>query len=379
MKHVRYQSSSPDEMALVEAAHDFGYVFVRRVSSRLYVLIDGVLRCFKVLVTNPFTSERKRMSVLVQEVDIDETEAREWWQEQELDVPYRSSVESLEGSPAVNTANKGPAVLYVKGSAASMRQLLDGADDDLAFSVDLYGREFGRRGLRTMVIARRVLSPSESETIVQEFKRASNALVDRRQVMLDLANQWEKSLQYLGITAVEDCICEGAPAAVRTLRNAGVRLWMVTGDGAETATNIALSCDIIEPGTRKHVLSGGYDIFCRLCDLYKKIKIDPADRCIGKGKSIHIPDFALLIDGAAFSAITEAAHVNLFEGADDLPLDLMGPDHLPIASEFALEASQKAVDRCQELFVCIAIHARSVLAVDMSPSQKARLEELFCC
>ncbi|AAS53183.1 AFL191Wp [Eremothecium gossypii ATCC 10895] len=69
---VEYQSSSPDELALVTAARDMGYVVLNRNGDELTIKTypdgfeaDCVLEKYEVLNTIDFSSDRKRMSVLV--------------------------------------------------------------------------------------------------------------------------------------------------------------------------------------------------------------------------------------------------------------------------------------------------------------------------
>lgn len=50
-----------------------------------------------------------------------------------------------------------------------------------------------------------------------------------------------------GATGVEDRLQEGVPEAVEGLREAGIKLWVLTGDKEETAINIGYSSRLIEP------------------------------------------------------------------------------------------------------------------------------------
>ncbi|EPX74659.1 P-type ATPase [Schizosaccharomyces octosporus yFS286] len=69
----RYQSTSPDELALVHAAQQLGYIVIDRnmdaVSIRLHYPLDNrsypITKTYKVLNTIEFNSKRKRMSVIV--------------------------------------------------------------------------------------------------------------------------------------------------------------------------------------------------------------------------------------------------------------------------------------------------------------------------
>jgi hypothetical protein len=41
------------------------------------------------------------------------------------------------------------------------------------------------------------------------------------------------------------CAQDGVPAAIQTLLQAGIRVWMITGDKTETAINIGVSCQLV--------------------------------------------------------------------------------------------------------------------------------------
>ena len=62
-----YQAASPDESALVAAAKEIGYEFVHRGRDLVVLRVGGVERTLKVHAINEFTSERKRMSMLVRD------------------------------------------------------------------------------------------------------------------------------------------------------------------------------------------------------------------------------------------------------------------------------------------------------------------------
>ena len=71
---LQYSAASPDDRALVEGAARVGFVFLGRRKGRLLARILGVVREYEIISVIPFTSERKRMSVVLQEV-VPEVEA----------------------------------------------------------------------------------------------------------------------------------------------------------------------------------------------------------------------------------------------------------------------------------------------------------------
>ena len=51
----------------------------------------------------------------------------------------------------------------------------------------------------------------------------------------------------IGATGIEDSLQEGVPETISSLREAGMNVWVLTGDKQETAINIAYSCRLIHP------------------------------------------------------------------------------------------------------------------------------------
>ena len=185
---IVYRSPSPDEEALVSAARDYQYIFIRRKHQKLYILIKGMLKCFRVLLTNDFDSTRKRMSVLVKEVDldVDRYEAEKWlYGTKELD-SLRQDNFTISGEPIPLDPNKKtPAILYVKGADSTMVSKLappKRADGEARVAMHSYMHEFASRGLRTLVEEKfgeqnfRVLSQMRGEIWYYNpkiFKRSS--------------------------------------------------------------------------------------------------------------------------------------------------------------------------------------------------------------
>ena len=63
---IIYNASSPDELALVNAAKFFDYTFKGRdEDNNIVVDVKGKLRKYKLLNVIEFTSSRKRMTVIV--------------------------------------------------------------------------------------------------------------------------------------------------------------------------------------------------------------------------------------------------------------------------------------------------------------------------
>ena len=209
-QEITYQAASPDEEALVIAAHSLGYSFQKASAGLVSLVINGVQKDFNLLGVNEFTSDRKRMSVVVED----------------LDTP-------------------GKATLYCKGADNVM---LDRVDADSS-ETELLGEQlhfFAVSGLRTLVVAKRELNQEEVQDFCLKWNRAKNAMSDRTKMLENVAEEFEAGMELIGATAIEDKIQEGVPETIASLMEGGVKVWVLTGDKQETAINIGYSCQMLK-------------------------------------------------------------------------------------------------------------------------------------
>jgi phospholipid-transporting ATPase len=106
-------------------------------------------------------------------------------------------------------------------------------------------QEYATEGLRTLCIAMREIPEEEYKKWVSIYDRAA-ATINGRTEALDKASEIiERDLFLLGATAIEDKLQDGVPDTIYTLQQAGIKIWVLTGDRQETAINIGLSCRLI--------------------------------------------------------------------------------------------------------------------------------------
>lgn len=77
------------------------------------------------------------------------------------------------------------------------------------------------------------------------YDNAASQLSNRADALDKAAEVIEQNLHLLGATAIEDKLQDGVPDAIHTLQQAGIKIWVLTGDRQETAINIGLSCRLI--------------------------------------------------------------------------------------------------------------------------------------
>ncbi|OTF73116.1 phospholipid-transporting ATPase VB-like protein [Euroglyphus maynei] len=210
-----YESESPDEVALVTAAYHYQYRLVRRVRDLVTVLLpNNVLVRYKVLYTIPFDSDRKRMSVIVE-------------------CPFTGNI-----------------VLYTKGSDLTVLQRLSTrSQDNPAAELTLNKQcmhNYSSKGLRVLCIAKRVLGQQQYRDWLDQLNRCDSS--DKQ--LKNLYEQIETDLQLLGTTAIEDRLQHRVPEVISALRQAGIMVWVLTGDKMETAISIAKSCQLFSGDMR---------------------------------------------------------------------------------------------------------------------------------
>lgn len=96
-------------------------------------------------------------------------------------------------------------------------------------------------GLRTLVISQKLLSPEFYADWNRRYETAKADLNDRERMVQNCVEELEQDMELLGVTGVEDRLQDKVEEVIESLRNAGIQVWMLTGDKVETATCIAIS------------------------------------------------------------------------------------------------------------------------------------------
>ncbi|CAF1204803.1 unnamed protein product [Rotaria sp. Silwood1] len=87
------------------------------------------------------------------------------------------------------------------------------------------------------------LKPIEFTEQDKEFVWTS---MDRREEKVnDAYEEIETNMKLLGATGIEDKLQDGVPQCIERLIQAGIKIWVLTGDKVETAFNIGLSCRLL--------------------------------------------------------------------------------------------------------------------------------------
>ncbi|XP_057891085.1 phospholipid-transporting ATPase VB [Melospiza georgiana] len=222
---VCYEAESPDEAALVYAAQAYGFVLVSRTPEQVTVqLPQGTLLTFDILYTLGFDSVRKRMSVVVRHPLTREI------------VVYTKGADSVI-MELLDSSSKGNEPLCDISSDKRMKRIKERTQKHL----DYYAHD----GLRTLCIAKKVLNEDDFQKWANFRQEAEAAIDNREELLIETAQHLETKLTLLGATGIEDRLQDGVPDTIVSLREAGIKIWVLTGDKQETAVNIAYSCKLL--------------------------------------------------------------------------------------------------------------------------------------
>ncbi|XP_020678143.1 putative phospholipid-transporting ATPase 9 isoform X1 [Dendrobium catenatum] len=316
-RQITYEAESPDEAAFVIAARELGFQFYQRTQTAisLYELdpLTGntVERQYKLLNILEFSSARKRMSVIVQ-------------------------------SP------EGKLLLLSKGADSVMFERLSNEGREFEEKTKEHINEYADAGLRTLVLAYRELDEEEYERFEKEFTEAKNSVSADRDEKIDAAtDKIEKDFILLGATAVEDKLQNGVPECIDKLAQAGIKIWVLTGDKMETAINIGFASSLLRQGMKQIIITletpdlillekqGNKDAFAKASKESITRQINEGNKLLSSSTS---DSFALIIDGKSLT--------------------------------YALE------DDLKNLLLQLAIRCASVICCRSSPKQKALVTRL---
>ena len=206
-----YCASSPDELALVNFAKMCGVEFMGTdQNDDLHIEIFGQTVKFKLLEVLEFTSARKRMSVII------EDEKGKIWM-----LCKGADNKILERSQEINTVQ----------------------NKLLRLEVDRLSVE----GLRTLLLAKKELSQEEFKRFKVDLENARGDLKDRESLVEQVEDKYERGLELVGATAIEDRLQDQIPETISFLKKAGIKVWVLTGDKVETAKIIGLSSKLLTP------------------------------------------------------------------------------------------------------------------------------------
>ena len=204
--NMTYQASSPDEVALVKFAVTLNMRLVGRTDKEIKILdANDKEEVFEVLANFPFSSDTKRMGIILKNKKF------------------------------------GHIIYYLKGAENVMMRFVK---DEYVNYIAENAENLATKGLRTLVLSQKLISQEEYDKWNVEYEEAKSSMEDRQQKISEVVSKLENNMDFLCVTGVEDLLQNNVATTIDNLRNAGMKVWMLTGDKVETATCISISAGL---------------------------------------------------------------------------------------------------------------------------------------
>uniref|UniRef100_A0A8C3F8A4 Phospholipid-transporting ATPase n=1 Tax=Chrysemys picta bellii TaxID=8478 RepID=A0A8C3F8A4_CHRPI len=205
--------NSYSQVALVQWTESVGLTLVNRdLTSMQLKSPGGQILTYYILQVFPFTSESKRMGIIVRD------------------------------------ESTGEITFYMKGADVAMSTIVqynDWLEEECG--------NMAREGLRTLVVAKKSLTEEQYQDFENRYNQAKLSIHDRALKVAAVVESLEREMELLCLTGVEDQLQADVRPTLEMLRNAGIKIWMLTGDKLETATCIAKSSHLVSRTQDIHI------------------------------------------------------------------------------------------------------------------------------
>lgn len=203
--------------------------------------------------------------------------------------------------------------LFVKGADTSMFSVIERSlNVNIIRTTEAHLHSYSSSGLRTLVVGMRELSTSEFEVWHSAFETASTALMGRASLLRKVASNIENNLCVLGASGIEDKLQKGVPEAIESLRTAGIKVWVLTGDKQETAISIGYSSKLLTSKMTQFIINSNSKESCRksledaIIMSKKLMTISDTANNAGGTSGAGLTPVALIIDGTSLVYILDS-------------------------------------------------------------------------
>jgi phospholipid-translocating P-type ATPase (flippase) len=344
---------SADELAIVDGVQSSGYRLIERTASSVKVQIRGRVQEFYVHAIIPFNPESRRMSTLVQAVGSDN------------------------------------AYLIVKGAVDTMQKVCKTDDlDDLIESSDLNIA----KGLRCIAFGCKALGVDETADLVETLDYSRGAANEEGRVMAALAEH-DEGISLLGKAYLEETVNPNVADTIQRLKEVGIKIWMVTGDSANSAYSVALTSRLTTVETEHLQLTG----YISQVDLKRNL-IMAIKRCLyGEFSGIPLDRLASITSPRAGQSAQKSNTLErikrqsrgkqkLFKSTTvntESPIEMLEEPIETNLVKFAMTVDGATLKlaladpESRKILTCLLFAAETVLGCNMIPSHKADLVRLL--
>ncbi|CDQ72024.1 unnamed protein product [Oncorhynchus mykiss] len=150
----------------------------------------------------------------------------------------------------VRDESTGEITFYMKGAdvvMAGIVQYNDWLEEECG--------NMAREGLRVLVVSKKSLTEEQYQDFEARYVQAKLSVHDRSLKVATVIESLEMEMELLCLTGVEDQLQADVRPTLEILRNAGIKVWMLTGDKLETATCTAKNAHLVTRNQEIHIFN----------------------------------------------------------------------------------------------------------------------------
>nr|XP_027200393.1 putative phospholipid-transporting ATPase 9 [Dermatophagoides pteronyssinus] len=249
LEDLEYDASSPDEIALISAANHLGFEFVcRPMLNEIMIAItnENLLNVFLVQEQIDFLNEqRKKFPGTNSYVTITF---------HLFDMLEFDSVRKMMS--VIILTNDRNYLILTKGADTNI--LKNASDQNESGAFDLLNdtlHNFACSGLRTLVFAYRIVSEDTAASYLEQLSYVKSCTSAHPSELAAISSHIESDFLILGCTGINDRLQDDVPQTIQAFKDAGINIWMLTGDKVETAISVAHSANLMDEKTFNVILS----------------------------------------------------------------------------------------------------------------------------
>lgn len=219
-----YTGSNPDEVVLVQAAKELGIEFIERSNKFIRINVFDKEYTFTILHRFEYSSARMRSSIVVKD---------------KYDVIK----------------------LYMKGADSIILKKIDNYSQSFLFeTTKTHLDKFAKEGLRTLCFSMKILDEVTLREWEMKYRKIQEkAILDKSLYpeVESIISNLEDEMLLVGVSGLEDKLQEEVKPCLQDFIEAGINVWMLTGDKLDTAESIGYSCKLFNDDTEVFKIKGG--------------------------------------------------------------------------------------------------------------------------
>ena len=208
-----FASAYSEEVATFKILKKFGYQLIKSKGNKIQLKVNDKKKFYKIVGHNKYNKSRKKMSIVIRK------------------------------------SNGNGSILLCKANDISVFDLINKEEQDYPEieKSKKQIKELSKFGFRYFVLLKRELTEEETEIFTNKYKSAENYVVKSDEHLNNLAIEFERDLSLLGLIFFEEKIDPDLKYSISRLNQAGIKVWIASGDKKENVLSMGRALDLYDP------------------------------------------------------------------------------------------------------------------------------------